>query len=228
MIKDPPVMTIRRGFSRPKAKDVAAFANAQTGPVVDAMGGRGALDHRIKPLAPLKSTLVGVAVTCNCGPADNLGLFGALDVAKPGDIIVAASDGYTGTAVTGDLVMGMYRNKGVVGFVTDGMVRDVVGIVGVGLPCYCAGVTPNSPARNGPATVGLPVSLGGVTVESGDIIIADGDGVVIVPRARIAAVLDALQAVRAAEAGLEAKVKAGLQMPEFAKAILDSDRVTEV
>ncbi|MEO8667389.1 MAG: RraA family protein, partial [Bauldia sp.] len=213
---------------RPKAKEVAAFAGAQTGPVVDALGGRAALDYRIKPIAPLTATLVGVAVTCHCGPADNLGLFGALDVARPGDIIVCAADAYTGTATTGDLVMGMYRNKGVVGFITDGMVRDVVGIVAVGLPCFAAGVTPNSPVRNGPATVGLPVTIGGVQVESGDIIVADGDGVVVVPRARAAKTIEALQAVRAAEAALEAKVKAGLQMPEFAKAILASDRVVEV
>jgi 4-hydroxy-4-methyl-2-oxoglutarate aldolase len=228
MIKDPPIMSIRRGFTRPRAKDVAAFAGAQTGPVVDAMGGHGALHHRIKPLVPPKETLVGVAVTCNCGPADNLGLFGALDVAKPGDVIVAAADAYTGTATTGDLVMGMYRNKGVVGFITDGMVRDVVGIVAVGIPCYCAGVTPNSPARNGPATVGLPVTLGGVTVESGDIIVADGDGVVVVPRASIGKVIEALKGVRAAEAALEAKVKGGLQVPDFARAFLDSDRTVEL
>jgi 4-hydroxy-4-methyl-2-oxoglutarate aldolase len=108
------------------------------------------------------------------------------------------------------------------------MVRDVVGIVAVGLPCFAAGVTPNSPVRNGPATVGLPVTIGGVQVESGDIIVADGDGVVVVPRARAAKTIEALQAVRAAEAALEAKVKAGLQMPEFAKAILSSDRVVEI
>jgi 4-hydroxy-4-methyl-2-oxoglutarate aldolase len=228
MIKDPPVMTIRRGFPRPKQKDVAAFAGAQTGPVVDAMGGRGAIDFRIKPLAPLKSTLVGVAVTCEAGPADNLALFGALDVAKPGDIIVAASDAFTGTAITGDLVIGMARNKGVVGFITDGLVRDVAGILAVGMPVYCAGVTPNSPARNGPAKVGLPITLGGVPIDSGDIIVADGDGVVVVPRIRVAQVLEALKAVRAAEAALEAKVKGGLQVPDFARAILDSDRTIEI
>jgi 4-hydroxy-4-methyl-2-oxoglutarate aldolase len=228
MIKDPPLMTIRRGFPRPKAKDLAAFAGAQTGPVVDALGGHGALDYRIKPLAPIKSTLVGVAVTCEAGPADNLALFGAIDVAKPGDIIVAATDAYTGTAITGDLVIGMARNKGVAGFVTDGMVRDVAGILAVGLPVYCAGVTPNSPARNGPARVGLPIILGGVTVESGDIIVGDGDGVVIVPRAKIATVIANLQDVRKAEAALESKVKAGLEVPDFARAILDSERVVEL
>jgi 4-hydroxy-4-methyl-2-oxoglutarate aldolase len=122
----------------------------------------------------------------------------------------------------------MARNKGVAGFVTDGMVRDVAGILAVGLPVYCAGVTPNSPARNGPARVGLPIILGGVTVESGDIIVGDGDGVVIVPRAKIATVIANLQDVRKAEAALESKVKAGLEVPDFARAILDSERVVEL
>jgi len=66
-------------------------------------------------------------------------------------------------------MLGMARNLGVAGFVTDGMVRDIIGIQGVGLPVYCAGVTPNSPVRNGPGTVGEPVDIGGLRIESGDI-----------------------------------------------------------
>jgi len=103
-----------------------------------------------------------------------------------------------------------------------------VGVLGVGLPVYCAGVTPNSPVRNGPGTVGLPVVIGGAAVESGDLVLGDRDGVVIVPRGQIGQVLERLADVRAAEAALEAKVKAGLQVPDFIQAILDSDRVVEI
>ena len=228
MIKDPPLLTIRRNFPRPSAQDVAAFANVPTGYAVDAMNGRGALDYRIKPLAPATSVLVGVAVTCHCGPADNLALFGALAVAQAGDILVAATDGFTAAAVTGDLVLGMAKNRGIRGMVTDGLARDLAGILGVGLPLYCAGITPNSPVRNGPGTVGQPVIVGGVAVSSGDIVIGDNDGIVIVPRAEIAGVLNKLADVRAAEAALEAKVKAGLEVPDFVEAILKSDRVVEI
>jgi 4-hydroxy-4-methyl-2-oxoglutarate aldolase len=227
MIKDPPLLSIRRNFPRPAAEQVAAFAGVPTGYAVDAMGGRGALDYRIKPLAPIKSVMVGVAITCHCGPADNLALFGALAVAKPGDILVAATDGFTATSVTGDLLMGMARNRGLVGLVTDGLARDVAGIVGVGLPVYCAGLTPNSPVRNGPGTVGQPVIVGGVAIDSGDILIGDDDGIVVVPRVEAGAVLSRLSEVRAAEAALEAKVKAGLEIPDFIKAVLTSDRVVE-
>lgn len=228
MIKDPPLLTIRRKYPRPSPAEVAVFANVPTGHAVDALGGRGALDYRIKPLAPATTVMVGVAMTCHCGPADNLALFAALASAAPGDVLVAATDGFTATSVTGDLLMGMARNRGLAGLVTDGLARDVAGIVAVGLPVYCAGLTPNSPVRNGPGTVGLPVVVGGVAIEPGDIVIADNDGVVIVPREQASAVIARLSDVRAAEAVLEGKVKAGLEIPDFIQSILASDRVTEI
>ena len=225
MIEDPPLLKVRSEFARPSPGEVEAFAGLQTGYAVDAMQGRGALDYRIKPLSPLSAPLAGVAVTCHCGPADNLALFGALAAARPGDILVAATDGFTVTSIAGDLLMGMARNLGLRGLVTDGLVRDVSGILGVGLPVFCAGVSPNSPARNGPGTVGLPVVMGGVRIESGDILLADNDGVVVIPRVEAAGVIIALEAVRAAEAALEAKVKAGLGVPDFIQSILASGRV---
>jgi 4-hydroxy-4-methyl-2-oxoglutarate aldolase len=228
MIEDPPLLQIKRSFRRPKKSEIAAFEGLQTGYIADALGGRGALDYRIKPLAPLGKTLVGVALTCDCGPADNLALLGALHAARPGDVLMVATDTFTATAVTGDLVMGMARNRGIAGLVTDGMVRDVAGILTVGLPVYCAGVTPNSPARNGPGSVGLPIVMGGVAIDSGDLIVADNDGVVVVSRGRISEVLDKLPAIRKAEAELEAKVKAGLEVPGFFQAIIDAGRVVEV
>lgn len=228
MIKDPPVLTIRRNFPRPSAKDLTVLAGVQTGHVIDAMNGRGALDPRIKPLAPPSSTVVGVAMTCHCGPADNLALFAALAVAKPGDILVAATDGFSATSVTGDLLMGMARNRKLHGLVTDGCARDLPGILAVGLPVFCTGLTPNSPVRNGPGTVGQQVTLGGIAVEAGDVIVADADGVVVVPRGRVKSVIEALVHVRAAEASLEAKVKAGLEVPDFITSILNSDRVIEL
>jgi 4-hydroxy-4-methyl-2-oxoglutarate aldolase len=224
MIEDPPLLTIKRHFERPAAEIIRAFSGVPVSQVVDAMGGRGALAHAIKPLLPSTAILVGVAVTCHCGPADNLALFGALDAAVGGDIIVAATDSFAGAAVTGDLVLGMARNKGVAGFITDGLVRDVVGIEALGLPVYCAGVIANSPARNGPGTVGFPVVLGGVTISPGDILVGDRDGVAVVPRLEAKTMLARLAAVRAAEQALDAQVRHGLIMPDFAEAILKSDR----
>lgn len=227
MIEDAPLLTIRRAFSRPAAEKVEAFRGLQTGFVVDALGGRGALDGRIKPIGEAYA-FCGVALPCDAGPADNLAAFGALHLAQAGDVIICATDAFENTAITGDLLLGMMKNRGVVAFVTDGFVRDLVGIRSVGLPCFAAGLTPNSPARNGPGTVGLPVVVAGVTVGPGDIVLGDEDGVVIVPFARIEETIARLSAVRAAEAALDAEVKAGLQIPGFVQVLIDGGRFLEI
>ena len=227
MIEDAPLLQIRRRFTRPTAAQVKAFHGLQTGFVVDAMNGRGAMDGRIKPIAE-SGTFCGVALPCYAGPADNLAVFGALSIAQPGDVVVCGADFFTETAVTGDLLLGMLKNRGVVAFVTDGFVRDITGIRSVGLPCYAAGVTPNSPARNGPGTVGLPVVVGGAAVNAGDIVIGDEDGVVIVPAGRIKQTISKLPSVRAAEADLDMKVKAGLEVPPFIQGMIEAGRFTDV
>lgn len=228
MIEDPPLLTVRRRFARPTRAQLDAFAGVPTGFVADAMNGRGALDARIKPIGRTPASFHGVAITCHAGPADNLALFGALAYGEPGDVMVCATDGFAETAVTGDLLLGMARNRGLAGFVTDGMVRDVPGIEAVGLPCFAAGVTPNSPVRNGPGTVGMPVVVGGVAVGPGDIVVGDGDGIVVVPFAAIDAVVERLVAVKAAEAALDAKVRGGLQLPDFIRSMIDAGRFREV
>jgi len=228
MIEDPPLLTVRRNFPRPNAEQIAAFTGAQSGHVIDAMNGRGGLDHTIKPVDPETASFCGVAVPCWAGPNDQLAIYAALDAAQPGDVILCASEGYVGSAIVGDMLTGMMRNGGMVGFVTDGAVRDTVGIIDVGLPCFAAAVTPNSCARNGPGTAGLPINMGDVQVSAGDIIVADIDGVVVVPFARIDDTIGQLANVRAAEATLEAKVKGGLVVPEFVTELLKSGRVKQV
>jgi 4-hydroxy-4-methyl-2-oxoglutarate aldolase len=224
MIDDPPLLTIRREFARPSPAQLAAFAGVPTGYVIDALGGRGALAAEIRPLPGIPPGFSGPILTCACGPADNLALFGAVSVARPGDAIFAATDAFAAVAVAGDLLIGMAKNASAIALVTDGLVRDQAGIRGVGLPVHCAGVSPNSPARNGPGEVGTPIVIGGVAVSPGDIAVADEDGVVVVPFARIDATIERLAAVRAAEASLEAKVKAGLTVPDFVRALIDSGR----
>lgn len=215
MIEDAPKLEVHTPLRRPSAEHVAALQRVPTGHLVDALGGSGAVDYRIKPVVAEQAVFCGVAVTCSAGPADNLAVIGTLPHLAAGDVIVASSAGHTGCAIVGDLVLGMARNAGAVAFVTDGCVRDIPGIRGVGLPCFAVGVTPNSPAREGPGTVGAPIVLGGVTVATGDVVVGDQDGVVIVPFDRLAAVIAALPKVRSAERELEARVQAGLKVPDF-------------
>ena len=224
MLETPPALTIRRTFRRPPRDAIAALEGAMTGQVADALGGLGALDSSIKPIAdapPAMKRFVGTAFTCMNSPADQLGLVGALAYAEPGDVLVVATEGYLGTAVIGDLMAGMLLNRGAAALVTDGAVRDTPGIVGVGLPVYCAGVSPNSPQRNGPGTVGLAVIIGGVTVNPGDIVVGDVDGVVVVPQDALDDVIAHVDEIKRMETEVEAKVKDGLTYPESWRAYLE-------
>ena len=228
MLKDPPLLTIRRTFPRPPRELVAKLAGAQTGHLIDAMLGRGALDHAIKPVDPEQAHFVGSALTCETGPSDNLAIMAALVVAQPGDVIVAASDGFLATAVVGDNVAAMARNKGLAAIVTDGMARDLDGIVGVGLPLFARGITPNSCVRSGPGKVGLPIVCGGVAVQPGDVVLGDRDGVVIIPRADLEELVARLDDIRRAEEETQAKIRAGMTHLESIGRLLESDRVVYV
>jgi 4-hydroxy-4-methyl-2-oxoglutarate aldolase len=225
MIDNPPMLTIHRGWARPDPALVAAFRGAQTSHVCDAMEGRGAVDWQIKPVDPGNGVFCGPALTAWAYPADIAAMFGALAEAQPGDVIMLACDGFTATAVIGDLAAGMMKNKGVAAFVTDGLARDRAGIVATGLPLFAKGIVPNSPALNGPGTVGAPVVLGGVHVCPGDIIVGDADGVVVVPQARAREVLETLGRIRTAEAAMEAQVKAGLTLSGKAEAMVAAARI---
>ena len=223
MIEEPPLLIIAKTSERPDAAVVEAFRGAPTSFVVDALGGVGALDWRIKPL--VGASLVGVALTCDCGPNDNLALCAAVAQCQPGDVLIAATGGFFGAAVVGDLLLGIARNRGAAGFVTDGLVRDLTDLEAVALPVYAIGLTPNSPGRRGPGTVGVPIVCGGGVIASGDIVVGDRDGIVIVPRARIAETLAALERVRAAEAAMLERVRGGLGDVAFVADLLNSKRV---
>ena len=209
MLDNPPLLTIHRGHGRPDKALIERFRGAQTSHLVDAMDGRGAMDWRIKPVDPDNAAFVGPAMTAFAYPADIVGMIGAMMEAAPGDVIVLSNECHTAAAAIGDLVAGMMKNRGIAAFVTEGLARDKVGIVEAGLPLFCAGIVPTSPAANGPGVVGIPVVCGGVSVRPGDIVVGDADGVVVIPQERAEAVLTALDAVRAAEAKAVAAVAAG-------------------
>jgi 4-hydroxy-4-methyl-2-oxoglutarate aldolase len=231
MLDVPPALTIRRTFPRPAKAAIEALAGALTGHVADALGGLGALDASIKPLdgapAAMRS-VIGPAFPCTNSPGDQLGLVGAMAFAEPGDVLVIGTEAYLGTAVIGDLMTGMVRNRGVAGVVTDGAVRDTPGIIEVGLPVYAAGVSPNSPQQHGPGTVGLPIAFGGATINPGDVIVGDTDGIVVVPAAELETVTAHVKRIREAEAGLEADVKGGLDFVDAWHAKLEPGLVRYV
>lgn len=209
MLEDPPVLTIKRTWKRPVAAKLAKLKGVQTGQAVDAMDGRGGLDATIKPLDPNCATMLGTAITCETGPNDNLAILAALSLARAGDVVISASEGFAHSAVVGDNIALMASGKGIAGIVVDGMMRDLAGLIPIGIPLFCRGVTPNSCVRSGPGRVGFPVVVGGLTVHSGDIVIGDRDGIVIVPLVEIDRVLPRIDAILEAEAATQKKIKDG-------------------
>lgn len=227
MIEEPPILSINGKMKRPSKSQIEAFQGVPTGFVVDALFGSGALNRAIQPLGDgrdLKNSVAGPALTANCGPADILATLAALKFIRKGDVVVSAFAAHQGCAAAGDRVTGMMKNCGATGFVTDGPVRDYAGIVEVGLPVWCTGLTPASPYSSGPGSVGFAIQIGDQEVETGDMIIADRDGVVVVPFERIDETLAGLERVREAEQELDARVADGLKIPDSVAELLGSDK----
>ena len=227
MIGEPVKLTVRQHFSRPSKAQIAAFEGISTGFLVDAQNGTGALKHRIKPLQT-QMAFAGAVITVHVEPRDMLAVQPGIALAQPGDVLLIETAGYDNAAVIGDNVAIMAKNKGLKAIVTDGMVRDVGGILAAGIPVFCAGVSPNSPYSLGPGSVGLPVAINGVPIESGDLLVGDRDGVVVVAQAMIDRVIESLAVVTQLENEYEKKVLAGATASDWVQVLLDSEQTRYV
>ena len=230
MIENPPLIQIKKKSSRkkPSQEQIDGFKNIPTGFICDALNGYAALDPSIKPLSiPGRKVkqIVGPALTVFSGAADVLGMAIALSEIQPGDIVVNGVSGFQGTAAVGDRIAGMIKNNGGVGLVTDGPMRDLDGIIETGLDCFCTGLNPNSPFNSGPAKIGFPINIGGTTVSSGDIIVADSDGVTVVPFDKIDEVLKKLDRIIEVENAMDKQVNEGLKISQKALDYIKTDQV---
>jgi 4-hydroxy-4-methyl-2-oxoglutarate aldolase len=228
MIEEPPLLLINENMKRPSENQIQAFQGVSTGFVVDALYGAGALSSSIQPIGAgrdIDCFAAGPALTADCGPADILATLAALHFIQNGDVVISAFGGYQGCAAAGDSVTGMMKNNGAAGLVTDGPVRDYDGIIEVGLPVWCTGLTPASPYSSGPGSVGFAVQIGQQTVDTGDMVIADRDGVVVVPFERIDETILNLERIKEAEQKRDANVANGLKIPAEVAELIASDKV---
>ncbi|MBC7224476.1 MAG: RraA family protein [Anaerolineae bacterium] len=187
---------------------VARFRGLGTGPICDALGRFGAMDWRIKPLGP-GMRMAGSALTVRTRPCDNIAVYKALEMTQPGDVLVVTTHEFTTASVFGDLVVLLAARRGVAGMVTDGVVRDLEGILEVGLPVFARGCSPNSPYKDGPAEINVPIACGGVLVRPGDIVVGDADGVAVVPLERAEEVLAQVAAIAEKERAVRAEIETG-------------------
>lgn len=125
-------------------------------------------------------SICGIAVTVHVRAGDNLLIHKALDMLRPGDVLVVDGEGDVSRALVGEIMMTSAMHQGAVGFVIDGAVRDVAAFEEHRFPCWARGINLRGPYKEGPGTINLPVTVGGMLVRPGDIIVGDADGVVAV------------------------------------------------
>ncbi|TFG63487.1 MAG: 4-carboxy-4-hydroxy-2-oxoadipate aldolase/oxaloacetate decarboxylase [Spirochaetales bacterium] len=179
-------------IQRPDRKVMDAFKDLGTATVYEASGRRGSVDPGIKPLAR-GIRLLGPAVTIECHPRDNLMLHKALQIAEKGDVLVVSTQGYPEAGYWGGLMAGSAVARQLGGLAIDGCVRDSTEIIEMAFPVFCRGTCIRGTTKGILGKINHPLLFGEVVVNPGDLIIGDDDGLVIVAREDIEAVLKASQ-----------------------------------
>ncbi len=181
------------------------FAKIPTANIADTMGRSCALHPRIKLYsAPQQPVTAGIALTVKNRGGDNLLIHAALDMAKEGDVIIVSNEGgVDNRSLMGEIMFTYASYKKLTGLVLDGPIRDVDAAKQMALPIYATGTTPGGPYKEGPGEVNVPISCGGISVNPGDIVVMDSDGVIIIPLKDAPEVLAAAQKLQAND---EAKV----------------------
>jgi 4-hydroxy-4-methyl-2-oxoglutarate aldolase len=185
------VNVLIRDIKRAPRDIVEAFSMFPTANVADAIGKPcpATLDPAIRP-GFKGGKLVGSALTVHEAPDCNLMSHAAIDLMKPGDVLVVDVGAYTGTAVGGFLMVRKMMSKKAAGVLVDGAWRDNEEVTESGFPVFARAWTPGGPHKDLPGSINIPVTIGGVVIHSGDIIVGDDDGVVVVPRISAANVLE--------------------------------------
>lgn len=188
---------LRRNLPDPEL--IEAYRQLPAANVADSMGRLCALSPQIKRLAPAGGRIMcGVALTVKARGGDNLMLHEAMNISQPGDVIVFSGDRGRERSIMGEI---MYRYlegfKKIEGVVIDGPIRDIDAISTGELPLYATGTTPGGPYKDGTGEVNVPISCGGITVNPGDIILGDADGVIVIPRQDAPLILEKAQELAA-------------------------------
>ena len=193
---------IYKDFKRPDPALVEQFKGMPVANIDDNMQRIAAVDAAIKPVG-YKGQMVGVAFTVRVAQGDNLMLHAAMDLAKPGDIIIIDAGGFENRAIFGELMATYMKVRGIRGIICDGAVRDWGGLAALeGFNVYARSATPNGPYKNGPGEINVPVVCGGKIVYPGDIVVADDDGVLFIRPEDAEALIAATKAVEDKEAGI--------------------------
>jgi RraA family protein len=205
-----PGFRVRSDVTRVDPAIVQGFAGVPTPDISDFLNRLYAFAPEISCLTGSHHRLCGPACTVRVFPGDNLMVHKSLDVARPGDVIVVAGSGSrTSNAVLGDILCTKAKHRKIAGFIVDGLIRDLPGIMQLDFPVFAVGTTPIGPLHRGPGEINYPIACGGVVIHPGDLIVADAAGVVVVPQGIAGELLRRVQAQRASNADYLAAVARG-------------------
>lgn len=199
---------IVKNFKRPSKELLEAYSEMQAATLHEVMGKKGALTSDIRPVWP-GTHVVGSAVTVKCRAGDNLMLHKAVSISKPGDILVVDVDGFLEAGIWGEIITVAAKEKGMVGIVTNGSVRDTVPIEDLGFVMFSKGISMKGTTKQNPGTINNTIYIGGVAVNPGDIVLGDNDGVVIVPLDMAEEIIKKAEEKEKAEAQVMAKIRGG-------------------
>jgi 4-hydroxy-4-methyl-2-oxoglutarate aldolase len=203
-------------IERPSKEVIEQFRNIGSATVHEASGRKGYVDCAIKPIAQ-GVRICGPAFTVQCHPKDNLMLHKALEKAQPGDIIVASVGGYYEAGYWGGLMATSAIGRKIGGLAIDGCIRDSEEIIKMQWPVFCRGFCIFGTGKTGTGLVNHPILFGGTMVNPGDLILGDGDGMVVVARAECKAVLEKSIERVEAEKKKSVTLAAGVSSVEFNK-----------
>lgn len=195
--------------------EAGKYALADLHESLGAVQGRmGLMSARMRPLLEGRR-ISGAAVTSYNFPGDNLMIHVALNVAARGQVLVLANGGGTQGALWGDVACTFAAKKGIAGVVADGPVRDIDALREMDFPVWATSISPSHPEKRGPGSVNVPVVVDGVLVEPGDVIVADGDGVLVIPRAHLARTVEGARQRAEREVGLRKRIGTGESLFEI-------------
>lgn len=201
--------TINHDINRADPALVEAFEEIPSTIVSDVTGNVGlTMDSGIQP-AYEGINMAGTAITVNEAPGDNLMIHKAITMAEPGDVLIIDCDGYTGTGHVGEIMCTSCQANGLAGLVIDGGYRDSRELRELNFPVYGRGVNPKGPLKQDPGSINTTISCGGVTVNPGDIVVGDDDGIAVIPHEGAEEVLNRAREKLTAEADTREEIQDG-------------------